>query len=244
MNKYLTEFVGTAFLVATIGFAGLHAATMAPLVIGAALAVLVYMGGHVSGANYNPAVSLALVVRGKLTFFDFLPYLAAQVGGAFTGAALVFTLTGHNFGPTPATNVAPLQAMLAEAVFTGLLCLVVLNTATVAKTEGNSYYGLAIGLSVTVGAVCVGPISGGCLNPAVAAGPTLFRVLRGDLAGVDLLGIYTVGPLFGALVASAVFSLQTGEGLFGEEAKEEPAQEEEPTGRGRLRISDPRREAA
>jgi aquaporin Z len=241
MNKYLTEFVGTCFLVAVVGLAGLHAATLTPLLTGLTLAVLVYMGWHVSGANYNPAVSLALVVRGKLSFLDFLPYLVAQVGGAFTGASIVVGLTGHTFGPVLPTGATPVQAMLAEGLFAGLLCLVVLNVTTVAKTEGNGYYGQAIGLSMAVGCFCIGPISGGCLNPAIAVGSTLMRVLRGDLIGVEMVGIYIVGPLAGGLLASAIFTLQTGEKLF-ETEEEQPGKE--PEGRGRLRIVDHRREAA
>jgi aquaporin Z len=109
MSKYLTEFVGTCFLVAVVGFAGLHAAAFAPLVVGLALAVLVYMGDHVSGANYNPAVSLAMVVRGKLSFLDFLPYLIAQLGGGLAGAAIVLGLTNQTVTPAPAAGVVPLQ---------------------------------------------------------------------------------------------------------------------------------------
>jgi glycerol uptake facilitator-like aquaporin len=135
--------------------------------------------------------------------------------------------------------------MLAEALFAGLICLVALNVSTATKTAGNSYFGLAIGLSVLVGHVCVGPISGGWFNPAVAVGPTVLRAIRGDLAGLEMLGVYCVGPLFGALVANGIFAMQTGEGLFTEEEKEkeEPATETGP-GRGRLRIVDHHRRAA
>ncbi len=237
MNKYLTEFVGTAFLVTTIGFVCVAGSPAAPFVIGLSLALLVYAGGHVSGANYNPAVSLALVVRGKLSFHDFFPYLIAQVAGGFIGAAVVLGLTGQAFGPMPGEGVSPLRAMLAEALFTGLLCLVVMHTATVGKVAGNSYYGLAIGGSVTVGAVCVGAISGAAFNPAVAVGPSVVRALSGDASGLGMLGIYIVGPLFGALVANGVFAIQTGEGFFDEESA---APEEERDGAGRLRVLDHR----
>lgn len=242
MHKYLTEFIGVCFFVASIGFISVSGSPAAPFAIGLSLALLVYMGGHLSGAHYNPAVSLALVVRGKLSFFDFLPYLIAQITGAFVGAAMVLALTGKVFGPLPAEGVDPVRAMLAEALFTCLLCLVVLHTATVAKVEGNSYYGLAIGGSVTVGAICVGPISGAALNPAVALGPAVVRAMQGDAAGLAILGVYVVGPFFGALVANALFAMQTGEGIFAEEPRDETetTPSEDRSGRGRLRVLDHR----
>lgn len=238
MRKVITEFVGTGFLVAVVGLVTVQGVPQAAWVIGMTLAVLVYMGGHVSGANYNPAVSLALVVRGKLGFIAFVPYLLAQFAGGFVGTAIVYGLLGRTFAVLPAEGVEPLRAMLAEALFTGLLCLVVLHTATVAKTANNSYHGLAIGMSVTIGALCVGGISGGGFNPAVVLGPNVLHTLvSGDHRGIDVLGIYLVGPVFGALIATGLFAIQTGEGLFVEEVKEE---EEKPTqpGRGRLRIAE------
>src|SRR5918996_4239393 len=95
MNKYVTEFVGTFFLVLTIGLSVLGGTPMAPLAIGASLMVMVYMGGHVSGAHYNPAVSLAVLLRGKLQPGDVVPYMAMQILGAFAAAAVVYVVTGQ-----------------------------------------------------------------------------------------------------------------------------------------------------
>jgi len=240
MRKYATEFVGTFFLVATVGFVSVAGSPAAPFVIGLCLALLVYMGGHVSGAHYNPAVSFALVVRGKLSFLDFVPYLVAQVAGGVAGAGLVFTLAGGSFGPAPGAGVDPLRAMFAEAVFTCLLCLVVMHTATLGHVEGNSYYGVAIGGSVTVGAVCVGGISGGAFNPAVALGPAVVAALDGNPAGFETLGVYVVGPLFGALVANALFAFQTGEALFTEEPPAKDVAQSDEVEPGRLRVLDHR----
>jgi glycerol uptake facilitator-like aquaporin len=100
MNKYLTEFIGTFFLVLTIGLSVLGGTPMAPLAIGAVLMVMVYMGGHVSGGHYNPAVSLAVLLRGKLQARDVVPYMTMQVLGAIAAAAVVHVVLGQTFAPS------------------------------------------------------------------------------------------------------------------------------------------------
>ena len=173
MRKLLTEFIGTFFLVLTIGLTVTQGSQFAPLAIGAGLMVMVYMGGHISGAHYNPAVSLAVLMRGALPSADFIPYVAAQVAGATVAALIVNVITGQTFAPAPAVTATTTAALLVEVLFTFALALVVLNVATSKKTEGNSYYGLAIGLTVMTGAFAGGGISGGAFNPAVGLGPTI-----------------------------------------------------------------------
>src|SRR4051812_37797138 len=97
MNKYLTELVGTFFLVLTIGLSVLGGTPMAPVAIGASLMVMVYMGGHVSGGHYNPAVTLAVLLRGKLQRGDVVPYMVAQVIGALAAAVVVYLVVGRTF---------------------------------------------------------------------------------------------------------------------------------------------------
>jgi aquaporin Z len=126
---------------------------------------MVYMGGHISGGHYNPAVSLAVLLRGKLDAREFVPYVVSQVLGALA-AALTANLVLRNtskssFALAPADNVGPWGALLVEALYTFALCLVVLNVATSKKTEGNSYYGLAIGFTIVVAAIAGGGLSGG-----------------------------------------------------------------------------------
>jgi aquaporin Z len=212
MNKYITEFIGTFFLVLTIGLAVLGGTPMAPLAIGASLMVMVYMGGHVSGGHYNPAVSLAVLLRGKLTPRDVAPYMAMQVLGALAAAATVYVVLGQTFAPAPADTASPLGAVLVEVLYTFALCLVVLHSATAPQTTGNSFYGLAIGFTVTVGAFAGGPISGGAFNPAVGFGPILVDSLLGE-GSLANMWIYWVGPLAGGAVAAVVFGLQEREPL-------------------------------
>ena len=207
MKTYLTEFIGTFFLVLTIGLAVRWETPFAPLAIGSALMVMVYMGGHISGAHYNPAVTLAVWMRGKLPASQVLPYWAAQVLGSLAAAFFVDVLTGRTFAPAPGTWAGPLQALLAEFLFTFALALVVLNVATAKQTEGNSHYGLAIGFTVAAGAFCGGPISGGAFNPAVGLGPIVIHALLGG-GTLGNLWLYLVGPLAGAAAAVPVFKLQ------------------------------------
>lgn len=207
MPKYLTEFVGTLFFVLTIGLVVTAGNPMAPFVIGSALMVVVYMGGHISGAHYNPAVSLALFLRGKLARADFLPYVIAQLSGAVVGAALSYMFLDRTFAPTPAASASPLLALAVEALYTCLLALVVLNIATAKGTQGNSAYGLAIGFAIVIAAYAGGPISGGAFNPAVAVGSIVVNAVAGGGSFRDLW-LYLVGPLLGGVIAAAIFKVQ------------------------------------
>ncbi len=207
MKNYLTEFIGTFFLVLTIGLTVISTSAFAPLAIGASLMVMVYMGGHISGGHYNPAVSLALAIRGALSKGQLVPYWVSQIGGGLAAAFAVRFATGRTFAPAPGADVAVGPALLVEFLFTFALCLVVLNSATAKKTAGNSFYGLAIGFTVVVAAFAGGPISGGAFNPAVGLGPTVVNALSGA-GGYTNLWLYLVGPLLGGVVAALVFRIQ------------------------------------
>ena len=211
MNKYLTEFVGTFFLVLTIGLAVLtgpsSGLSMAPLAIGCSLMIMVYMGGHISGAHYNPAVSLAVLLRGKLSSADFVPYLIAQIAGGTVAAILVNVILGKTLAIAPGEGVPTLSALLVEILYTFALALVVLNVATSPKTEGNSYYGLAIGFTVVVAAFAAGGISGGAFNPAVGVGLTVAHALFNGGSWTHLW-LYLVGPLAGGALAAVVYKIQ------------------------------------
>ena len=207
MKTYLTEFIGTFFLVFTIGLARLSGTSVAPLAVGSMLMVMVYMGGHISGAHYNPAVTVAVWLRGKLPASQVVPYWVSQFLGALTAAFLVHLITGLHFGPAPSPAASGLQALAVEMLFTFALALVVLNVATSPKTAGNAYYGLAIGFTVAAGAFAGGPVSGAAYNPAVGAGPIVIEALMGG-GGFGNLWLYLVGPFTGAVVAALVFRLQ------------------------------------
>lgn len=207
MRNLVTEFIGTYFLVFTIGLTVVAGSQFAPLAIGCALMIMVYMGGHVSGAHYNPAVTLAVFMRGKLSAAQVVPYWVAQIAGATAAAAVVHYLTGKTFAPAPGADVDAIRAVVVEILFTFALALVVLNVATAPKTANNSFYGLAIGFTVVVGAFAGGPISGGAFNPAVGVGPIIINTVSGG-GNMANLWIYLVGPLVGGFIASVVYKMQ------------------------------------
>ena len=209
MKNYLTEFIGTFFLVLTIGLTVVGGTEFAPLAIGAALMVMVYMGGHISGAHYNPAVTLAVFMRGKLEAGSVAPYILSQVAGAFLATVVVQLVLGSTFAPAPSPEATTMAALLVEILYTFALALVVLNVATADATSGNSFYGLAIGFTVAAGAFAGGPVSGGAFNPAVGTGPILAHAMLGG-GGVGDLWLYLVGPFTGGALAAIVFRLQHG----------------------------------
>jgi aquaporin Z len=203
MNKYIAEFIGTFFLVLTIGCTGIGAGAgvIAPLAIGAALMVMVFAGGHISGAHYNPAVTLSMLIRGRLKTADVVPYMIAQLAAAAAAALLVNKFLRAGIAVTPIAPKIGL-ALTAEFLFTFALVYVVLNAATAEGTSGNSFYGLAIGMTVMTGAFTVGDISGGAFNPAVALGISLLGI-----SNWANIWIYLVANFAAAVVAAVVFNM-------------------------------------
>jgi aquaporin Z len=200
MRKYLTEFIGAFFLVFTVGMCVLKPdiGNFAPLAIGSALMVMVYAGGHISGAHYNPAVTLAVWLRGRCPMADVPGYWLAQLAGAFAAASLALYLKGNPAMSPGDMKIFP--SLLAELVGTFALAYVVLNVATAKSTAGNSNYGLAIGFTVMVMAYAVGGISGGAFNPAVAVGVTIMGLAKGAN-----LWIFLAAELAAGALAAAVF---------------------------------------
>jgi aquaporin Z len=201
MKNYITEFIGTFFLVLTIGLTG------DPIAIGTMLMVMVYMGGHISGAHYNPAVSIAMIIRGLLSVKEAVKYILSQLVGAILAALLVNWLGGAVMKIAPSNSASVLQILVVEAIFTFALVMVILNVATNPKTEGNSYYGLAIGFTIMAAAFVGGGISGGVYNPAVGIGPILIDAIMGDGGTLSNLWYYLIGPIAGAILATYVYKL-------------------------------------
>jgi aquaporin Z len=200
MNKYATEFIGTFFLVLTIGCTVLAGGggVIPPLAIGSALMVMIFAGGHISGGHYNPAVTLGALIRGRTSIPDAVAYWIVQVFGAVAAAAAVKYLRADATITPIALSVGP--ALLAEFLFTFALVYVVLNVATSKDTSGNSFYGLAIGFTVLTGAFAVGDISGGAFNPAVAVGISVLGI-----SPWPNLWLYLVANLAAGVVAGVAF---------------------------------------
>ena len=202
--RYAVEGIGTFFLVFTVGAAVGSGSPLAPLAIGAVLMVMVYAGGHLSGGHYNPAVTMAVLVRHRIGLRDATAYCIVQLGAGLLAAVVVrvvvdptrtstaaaMTLTGHTL----------LAAFVVELMFTYALCYVVLNVATSRHHPDNSFYGLAIGFTVMAGAFAVGRISGGVFNPAVSLGAAAM-----GMVSWPTLWIYLVAQTLAGLAAGATF---------------------------------------
>ena len=200
MKKYIVEFIGTFFLVLTVGMCVIKpdVGGFAPIAIGSALMVMIYAGGHISGGHFNPAVTLAVTLRGRCKTSDVPGYMVAQVAGAIVASMLALFLKG-----CPELTPGDLKAgpaLLAEFVGTFALTYTVLNVATSKNTAGNSNYGLAIGFTVTTMAYALGGISGGAFNPAVAIGLTFMH-----LAKIANLWIFLVGNFAAGAVSALTF---------------------------------------
>lgn len=206
-RKYVVEFTGTFFLLMAITMAvsgGLG--SFAPIAIGTMLMVMVYAGGHISGAHYNPAVSLAVYLRGKLDGGDLLPYMVAQfLGGTLAVMLSGFLLESMNVAePTP-KELDVFPSLIAEVLGTIALVYVMLNVATAVKTAGNSYFGLAIGFTLMTGAYLFGNISGAAFNPAVALGITM-----AGYTSWSSIWIFIVANFVGGALAAFLFQYVNG----------------------------------
>jgi len=201
MRKYLVEFIGTFFLVFTVCTAVETGAALAPVAIGGVLAAMVFAGGHISGGYYNPAVTLAVFLRGRISMVDAAWYAGAQVlAGVVAALACRFVIITKPEAAPAVSGRALAAAIVVEILFTFALAYTVLNVATSKSHPNNSFYGLAIGLVVLAGATAVGGISGGAFNPAVGLG-----VIVAGLASWGMLWVYLVATLFGGAAAGYVF---------------------------------------
>jgi aquaporin Z len=205
-TELLTELVGTFVFLTVIALAG-SIGPLAPIAIGSVLMAMVYMGGHISGAHYNPAVSFGLFLRRKIGVIQLLGYWVVQVVAAVLAFGFGYLVSGKSGGIHPGAHVHWLSALAVETIFTMALVTVVLNVAATRQTRGNSFYGLAIGIVILAAVLAGGPISGGAFNPAVGFGATLgSSVFAGG--GWSDFWLYLVGPLLGAALGAAVHWVQ------------------------------------
>jgi len=203
LAPYYAEFYGTMMLTLVITLSGGVGSVLAPFAIGSILMSMVFTYGHLSGGHYNPAVSFAVMIRGKLTPKRWVFYAMSQVIGGICGAALGNYILPEGFD-TPVPGYVDNQlgpAFAAEFFFSLALCTTVLNTATTISAGQNSFYGLAIGFTVLSAAVAVGPICGAVFNPAVGTG---LLAIAGK--GSDIW-FYWAAPMCGGAVAGVMFHL-------------------------------------
>lgn len=202
-SKLAAEFIGTFFLALTICTAAVHgsAGEYAPFAIAATLMVMIYAVGHISGAHFNPAVTVAVWIRGACDKNDVAPYIGTQL---LAGALAAFVSQELLFSETSVASIQmdTTNAISAEFLYTFALVYVILNVATAEATEGNSYYGAAIAFVVLAGALTVGEISGGSFNPAVTGALYVSGVLE-----ISDLWIHLVPQFLAGFVAVQAFKV-------------------------------------
>jgi aquaporin Z len=200
-RKYAVEVIGTFFLVFTVAVSGFSHSAFTPLAAGAALMVMVYAGGHISGGHYNPAVTLAALWRRRIGFGDAVAYWIVQfVAGVVAGWVARAVVNPRVVTTLHPSGHALTATAVVELLFTFALCYVVLNVATSKDQVGNSFFGLAIGFTVLAGAFAVGGISGGAFNPAVTLGAAV-----GGLFAWSTLWVYIVVQAIAGTAAGLTF---------------------------------------
>lgn len=201
----VSEFVGTFFLVLTIGYNVLQHTALAPISIGAMLMAMIFATGKVSGGHFNPAVTLGVLLRVKIDKPSALAYVVCQLCGGLLAGCIYKIVLGATFTLAPGAGYSLSTAATAELLFSMALVFVVLSVATTAQDDGNWYYGLAIGFTVMAAAFAIGPVSGCSLNPAVTSGVMLSHLIHtGDMVVSHWL-VYTIAPLIGAVLAVLLF---------------------------------------
>merc|ERR1719420_168966 len=204
--KCCSEFLGTFFLVLTVGLNVLGKSPAAAFSIAASLMCMIYALGAVSGAHFNPAVTLAIFLsgRGKVGGAGEMgAYMGTQiVAGILAAFTYVAIFKGETFPLQPGAGYGHGEAAMAEIAFTFVLCFVVLSVATT-KEPSADMFGLAIGSCVTVGGLAIGALSGGSLNPAVSFGLDTANAIKGG-GWMNCL-VYSAFEFAGACLAAGVF---------------------------------------
>jgi len=205
--KYLAEFVGTYFLVLTVGCCVLTGSIGAAISIGSILMVMIYALGSVSGAHFNPAVTVAILLSARrlLEWTDALAYIISQLLGGLCAGITYRALFGMAFTLEPVGHHTAIAAAVVEVIYTMALCYVVLNVATTQKQDGNNYFGLAIGFTVVSAALAIGGVSGCCLNPAVALGTMAVQAFDMGMPSMQFFPLYFLCPYVGSAFACAAF---------------------------------------
>lgn len=201
IGTFVLVFAGCGAIMVDAQSGGTLGTTGISLVFGLAIMVMIYANGHISGAHFNPAVTLAFAVLGRFPWQQVLPYIITQCLGALLAALTLYALLGPiaALGATAPAGVW-WQALLLEVVLTAILMFVITSVATDARAVGEMA-GLAIGATVALAAMMGGSISGASMNPARSLGPALVS------GQVHVLWLYMLGPVAGALLGAGCYQL-------------------------------------
>ncbi|MBO4363290.1 MAG: aquaporin [Clostridia bacterium] len=232
MKKYIAEFIGTCVLVTfgcgTAMLVGCDASfgggyILTALAFGLVIVAMAYSIGNISGCHINPAVSLAVLISGGMTFKDFIFYVIAQILGAFAGGGIllgIFKLGGiedktGGFGSNGlgGVNGSIVAGLIVECVLTFVFVLAILGV-TSKKAGHGSFGGLVIGLTLVLVHILGIGLTGTSVNPARSIGPALIALISGNTAPIADVWVFVVGPFVGAALAALVYK-----GLEKEKAK-------------------------
>ncbi|MEO6691815.1 MAG: aquaporin [Saprospiraceae bacterium] len=206
IKRSLAEFLGSFFLCLVICLTAMSShPEFTPFAAGFILLAMVYASGHISGAHFNPMVTIAVLLRGKIQLNMAPVYILSQCLGAGLAGVIAILLSANKQVTALDLSNIPLEAILAEFIGSFALAYVVLNVATAKNTQGNDYYGMAIGLTVCGLALALGGVSGGVFNPAVAIALGVSK-----LSMFSNLWIQWIGELLGGIMAALVFVFLNG----------------------------------
>jgi aquaporin Z len=195
MKKYIVELVGTFFLTLAVGL------TADPMAIGLMIMAMIYMGGHISGGYFNPAVTIAGWLRGALGKEHVIPYVLAQATGAIASGIVIYTMADNWLIIRLPMGISAWAGMVPEILMTFVLCAVILVVATTDRYKASGIAGLIVGFTLTSIATI-----GGLFNPAIGLASMLFGFIEGDMLAVGHNCVaHVIGPVLGALAAVSWF---------------------------------------
>lgn len=200
MRRYFIEALGTFFLALAISFTSF---TGNPIPVGLIFMAMIYIGYHISGAHYNPAVSFAVFLRNRISLYDMCMYMASQVIGALLALGLFIFMFDVVFSPEVPLDMPLVFSMGMEALLTFVLVLVVLTVCLLERYRSHAIQGVAVGLTL----MAIASISGSIFNPAIALAALATNMIKdGTFVGLYPMAIYLVGPLLGGFAASHVYA--------------------------------------
>merc|ERR1719203_2432863 len=182
---------------------------IAPLAVGFIVIAMIYAFGHISGAHFNPAITIAVWIRGFITPIDAFIFIIVQLLGSFAGALLAWIITDRVPYVMPgydeiSDDVPQGRCLVAEIIYSFAICVVVINVATTESQRGNFFYGVSIGMTVAAGLASVQKISGGCFNPALGTALSITHTFK-EHGTIQYIWIYLLGPVIGAVLAGFSF---------------------------------------
>jgi aquaporin NIP len=204
--QYLAEYIGTFFLVFFGCGSMILSETMAgydssfvPIIWGGTVSIMIYAVGHISGAHFNPAVTIAFTIIKRFPRKRVAGYILSQVGGALSASLIHILLWGskHSFGAT-SIDIPIAGAFLVEVILSFALMFVIVSVATDSRAVGE-LAGIAIGSTVALCAFVGGPLTKASMNPARSIGPA---VVSGEL---DILWLYLLAPIIGAALGAMTY---------------------------------------